>query len=95
MNIFPEAWLSGSFFGTIMSLLNSEQLLDLLMGQGLLSKEQRQFVILQKGKQRQKLLKRHGGRRQGDMCKLDRGYPDLVDIVVSLQLESPAKKVRC
>ncbi|HEB69983.1 MAG TPA: type II/IV secretion system protein [Desulfobulbus sp.] len=75
-----------------MSLLNSEQLLDLLMGQGLLSKEQRQFVILQKGKQRQKLLKRHGGRRQGDMCKLDRGYPDLVDIVVSLQLESPAKK---
>ena len=75
-----------------MGLLNSEKLLDLLMGQGLLSKEQRQFVILQKGKQRQKLLQHHGGRRQGEQRKLDKGFPDLVDIVVSMNLELPGKK---
>ncbi len=75
-----------------MSLLNSEKLLDLLIGQKLLSKEQRQFVVLQKGNQRQKLLKKSGGRRQGDQRKLDQGFPDLVDIVVSLDLELPGKK---
>jgi general secretion pathway protein E len=75
-----------------MGLLNSEQLLDLLMGQGLLGKEQRQFIILHKGKQRQKLLKRHGGRRQGDQRKLEQGFPDLVDIIVSLKMELPGKK---
>ncbi len=78
--------------GRIMSLLNSEKLLDLLIGQKLLSKEQRQFVVLQKGNQRQKLLKKSGGRRQGDQRKLDQGFPDLVDIVVSLNLELPGKK---
>jgi general secretion pathway protein E len=75
-----------------MGLLNSEKLLDLLIGQGLLSKEQRQFVILQKGKQRQKLLQRYGGRRQGEHRKIDKGFPDLVDIVVSMNLEPPEKK---
>ncbi len=75
-----------------MSLLNSEQLLDILMEQGLLSKEQRQFIVLHKGKQRQKILKRHGGRRQGDQHKLERGFPDLVDIVVAMKMAPPGKK---
>ena len=75
-----------------MSLLNSEQLLDILMEQGLLSKEQRQFIVLHKGKQRQKILKRHGGRRQGDRHKLERGFPDLVDIVVAMKMAPPGKK---
>jgi len=75
-----------------MSLLNSEQLLDLLMEQGLLGKKQRQFIILHKGKQRQKLLKRHGGRRQGDQRKIEQGFPDLVDIIVSLNMQPPGKK---
>jgi len=75
-----------------MSLLNSEQLLDILIGQGLLSKEQRQFIILHKGKQRQKILKRYGGRRQSDQHKLERGFPDLVDIVVAMKMTPPGKK---
>jgi len=72
-----------------MSFLNSEALLDLLVKQRLLTDEQRQVVVLQKGKQRQKLLKQSGGRRQDDEHRLDKGFPDLVDIIVSLGLESP------
>jgi general secretion pathway protein E len=75
-----------------MGLLNSEQLLDLLIEQGLMTTKQRQFVVLHKGKQRQKLLRQKGGRRQGDQRKLDRDYPDMVDIVVSMRLELPGKK---
>ena len=75
-----------------MGVLNSEQLLDILMEQGLLSEEQRQFVILHKGKQRQKILKSHGGRRRGDQHKLERGFPDLVDIVVAMKMTPPGKK---
>ena len=71
-----------------MSFLNSEALLDLLIKEQLLTTEQRQFIILQKGKQRQKLLKQVGGRRQEDEQKPDRGYPDLVDVIVSLQIET-------
>ncbi len=75
-----------------MSLLNSEQLLDILSAQGLLSKEQRQFIILHKGKQRQKILKEHGGRRRSDQNKLERGFPNLVDIVVAMKMTPPGKK---
>lgn len=71
-----------------MSFLNSDALLDLLVDERLLTAEQRQFVILHKGKQRQKLLKQFGGRRQDDEQKADRGFPDLVDIVASLELET-------
>ncbi|MBM9538393.1 GspE/PulE family protein [Desulfobulbus alkaliphilus] len=71
-----------------MSFLNSEALLDLLVRERLLSGEQRQYIVLQKGKQRQKLLKQRGGRRQDDEQKMDRGFPDLVDIIVSMGLET-------
>jgi general secretion pathway protein E len=70
-----------------MSFLNSDALLDLLVDEQILTAEQRQFVVLQKGKQRQKLLKQLGGRRQDDEQKSDRGFPDLVDVVVSLEIE--------
>jgi general secretion pathway protein E len=71
-----------------MPFLNSDALLDLLVAEQMLTAEQRQFVVLQKGKQRQKLLKQFGGRRQEDEQKPDRGFPDLVDVIVSLQLET-------
>jgi len=71
-----------------MSFLNSEALLDLLIRERLLTLEQRQFIILHKGKQRQKLLKQFGGRRQDDEFKKDKGAPDLFDIIVSLELET-------
>ncbi len=75
-----------------MSLLNSDSLLDLLVKHGALTAKQRHFIALQKGKQRQKLLKLHGGRRQEDIRKLGKGFPDLVDIIVSMRLELPGKK---
>lgn len=72
-----------------MSFLNSDKLLDLLVEDGLLRADKRQFVILEKGKQRQKLLRQAGGRRKEDAYKLEKGYPDLVAVVVSLNLEIP------
>ncbi|MCL2340324.1 MAG: GspE/PulE family protein [Proteobacteria bacterium] len=71
-----------------MSFLNSDALLDALVKERLLTADQRQSIILLKVRQRQKLLKPHAGRRQDDDAKLDKGYPDLVDIIVSLEMES-------
>jgi general secretion pathway protein E len=64
-----------------MKLLNSEALLDLLIRQQLLTAEQRQFIMLEKGKQRQKLLRQFG--KEGGV---DKNYPDLVEIIVSFAL---------
>ncbi len=75
-----------------MGLLNSDALLDLLLEHELITVEQRKFIILQKGKQRQKLLQMHGGRRLADNRQLNKGFPDLVDIIVSFKLELPGKK---
>jgi len=72
-----------------MSFLNSDKVLDLLVAEGLLSEEQRQFVTLEKGKQRQKLLRQIGGRRREDRQRVERGYPDLVAITASLNLIIP------
>ena len=72
-----------------MPFLNSESLLDLLVKEQVLSPEQRQYIVLQKGKQRQKLLKQFGGRRHDDDLRMDKWVPDLVDIVASLGLVSP------
>lgn len=72
-----------------MSFLNSESLLDLLVKEQVLSEQQRQYIILHKGKQRQKLLKLWSGRRQDDDHRPDKGGPDLVDIITSLELSSP------
>lgn len=75
-----------------MSFLNSEALLDLLCTEGLLTLEQRQFVVLQKGKQRQKLLRQYAGRRRSDRRRGARPEPDLLDIIVSLRLEVKGNK---
>jgi general secretion pathway protein E len=66
-----------------MNLLNSDGLLDLLERQQVLTGQQRQWITLEKGKQRQKLLKRADDNGAG----ADKSYPDLVDIISSLKLE--------
>jgi general secretion pathway protein E len=70
-----------------MGLLNSENLLNLLISQRLLTVKQKQFVLQHKDRQTQQLLKLHGGPKQAG-----KGYPDLVDILASLKLEAPGKK---
>ncbi len=64
-----------------MKLLNSDALLDLLVRQQVMTTEQRQFVMLEKGKQRQKLLRQFA--KEGG---IDKNYPDLVEIITSFSL---------
>ncbi len=71
-----------------MSLFNSEELLDLLVQEKLLTGEQRQHIVLNKTRQRQKLLRQFGGRRQEDEYRQGKGFPDLIDIIVSFDLET-------
>lgn len=70
-----------------MKLLNSDTLLDILLKKRLITPKQRQFITLEKGKQRQKLLKRFGTERE-----FDKSYPDLVDIIVSFKMDRGGKK---
>ncbi len=65
-----------------MKFLYSEALLDLLVKHRILTDKQRTFVSLEKGKQRQKLLKKSAAADQ-----LDKNYPDLIDIIVSFNLK--------
>ncbi len=69
-----------------MKFLYSDNLLDLLVRQKMLTPKQRQFVTLEKGKQRQKLLKQLGNRDE-----IDPNFPDLIDIIVSFNLEIGGK----
>ncbi|BDD89255.1 type II secretion system protein E [Desulfofustis limnaeus] len=66
----------------MMKFLHSDALLDLLVKKKVITGEQRTFISLEKGKQRQKLLKQQGGNDP-----LDRNYPDLIDIIVSFNLQ--------
>ncbi|MDH4317621.1 MAG: GspE/PulE family protein [Desulfobulbaceae bacterium] len=71
-----------------MSLLHSDKLLDILVTQNLITTEQRAMILKIKGTQRQKILTQFaGGRRRTDTNQLDKGFPDLVDIIVSLNIE--------
>jgi general secretion pathway protein E len=70
-----------------MTLLNSDALLDLLSKERLITQKQRQFIILEKGKQRQKLLKKFGSEK-----KFDKNFPDLVDIIVSFKMDKGGKR---
>ncbi len=70
-----------------MPLLNSDALLDIIQKKGLISQKQRKFITLEKGKQRNKLLKKFGADR-----KFDKSYPDLIDVVVSFKLDAGGKK---
>ena len=70
-----------------MKLLNSDALLDILLKKGLITPEQKQFITLEKGKQRQKLLKKFGPDKE-----FDKSFPDLVDVIVSFKLDVAGKK---
>ncbi len=70
-----------------MTLLNSDTLLDILFKKGLITGKQRQFITLEKGKQRQKLLRKSPAER-----KIDKNFPDLVDIIVSFKLDAGRQK---
>jgi general secretion pathway protein E len=70
-----------------MKFLNSDALLDLLVRHGKMTTEQRQFVTLEKGKQRQKIM------RQAQKDKTaDKVTPDLVDVIVSFQMQIAGEK---
>ena len=64
-----------------MKLLNSEDLLDILVRQHVLTADQRQMILLGKGKQRQKLMRQLG--KEGGT---EKNYPDMVEIVASFEL---------
>jgi general secretion pathway protein E len=72
-----------------MKFLYSDSLLELLVKQKVLTPKQRQFVTLEKGKQRQKLLKKFG-----NSDELDPQYPDLIDIIVSFNFDIGGKSDR-
>ncbi len=74
-----------------MSLLDSDELLNLLLRQRLISEQQKKFVLRNKERQRQQLRKFQKERN----LPAGRGYPDMVDIITSMKLEIPGdqKKV--
>lgn len=67
-----------------MKFLESDGLLDLLERQKLITRKQKQFITLEKGKMRQKLKKLATAEQQ-----LDKTFPDLIDIVVAFNLTIP------
>ncbi len=72
-----------------MRFLNSEALLEMLVELKVLTPKQRQFVTLEKGKQRQKLLRLEG--KEGES---DKKYPDMVDIIASFNFKLQNLKAR-
>lgn len=72
-----------------MAFLNNDEFLDLLVQQRLLSPRQRQFVEQNREKQAQKLLRQFGGRRHDDTPRHHKGFPDLIDIILSLGMQTP------
>lgn len=64
-----------------MNFIYSDALVDLLVKARLLNDKQAKFITLEKGKQRQKLLKKFG--KKDD---LDPNFPDLIDVIVSFRL---------
>ncbi len=73
-----------------MKFLNSDALLDLLTRQKVLTPKQRQFITLEKGKMRQKLLRQ--ANKDGEV---DKDYPDMVDITAgfSFKLQGGAGQI--
>lgn len=69
--------------------LHSDALLDTLVRAGMLSPKQRQFIVLEKGKMRQKLI-----RQVGKNEEVDKEYPDMVDIVVGFNFKLPGGEGR-
>lgn len=65
-----------------MKFLNSDGLLGLLEKHQLITEKQRKFITLEKGKQRQELMKRFGKEN-----RQDKSYPDLIDVITSFNLK--------
>jgi len=72
-----------------MRFLHSDDLLDLLVDRQILTPKQRQFVLLEKGKMRQKLL-----RTVDKETEIDKDFPDLVDIITAFNLKLPGGEGR-
>jgi general secretion pathway protein E len=72
-----------------MKYLNSDALLDTLVNCKVLTAKQRQFVTLEKGKVRQKLI-----RLAGRDAELDKDYPDQVDIIAACNFKAPGDSDR-
>ncbi|MDW7772963.1 MAG: GspE/PulE family protein [Desulfobulbaceae bacterium] len=77
-----------------MSFLDSEELLDLLIEENLLTKKQRDLVLKHKSKQLLSFSRKYGGRRRDDNRRIGKEMPDLLDILVSLRLEVQGDKAR-
>jgi general secretion pathway protein E len=76
-----------------MNYLNDEKyLVRLLTNNKLLAKEQVKVFRQKKEQQRQRLLRKIGGRRTNDRKRSALNQPDLVDILVSLRFEIQGKK---
>ena len=75
-----------------MTYLNSNALLELLVQVRLLSPAQQRFILENRDKQAQHLIRQFGGRRRDDTVKLPLGFPDLVDIILSLGMQTPGPK---
>lgn len=67
-----------------MKFLNSDALLDVLVQLKVLTPKQRQFVTLEKGKMRQKLM-----RQVSKDGEVDKDYPDMVDITAGFNFKLP------
>ena len=72
-----------------MAYLSSDAFLDLLTEQRVLSPRQRQFIEQNREKQSQKLLRQFGGRRHDDDNRHHKGFPDLIDLILSFGMETP------
>ncbi len=72
-----------------MAYLSSDAFLDLLTQQRVLSPRQRQFIEQNREKQGQKLLRQFGGRRHDDENRHHKGFPDLIDLILSFGMETP------
>ncbi|CAG35253.1 hypothetical protein [Desulfotalea psychrophila] len=72
-----------------MKFINSESLLDLLVEQEIISPKQRDIIGLEKGKQRQKLL-----RALPRAEREEKNRVDLVDVIAAFNFQSGGDKSR-
>ena len=75
-----------------MAYLNSDTFLDLLTRDELLTPRQRQFIEQNKSKIVQKLVRQFGGRRQDDDNRQHKNFPDYIDIILALGMETGKDK---
>ncbi|OQX10055.1 MAG: type II secretion system protein E [Desulfobulbaceae bacterium A2] len=79
------------------TFLNSEEFLELLVRQKLLTVEQQRFLVLQQDRHRQQLMRDQGGRRREDLVagtRRGKYFPDLLDIILSLHIDDASQPGR-